>query len=166
MKKWWICLPLLVFLAGCGGPKDFETMSDAYLVPTTPVPAQVSIALPEDAVVMTMRNDAGGTLYLCDGYSLTVQTLAAGDMDATLRNITGYGKENLRLYELRTEDVVRYECVWACAGEGGDQVGKAVILDDGAYHYAVTVSAQAQQAGELSETWQEILGSVELEQDA
>ncbi len=162
MKTWWICLPLLILLAGCGGPKDFETMGDSYLIPTTPEPARVSILLPEDAVVMTMQNETGGTLYLCDGYSLAVQTLEAGDLDATLRSVTGYGKDALRLYTLQTGSGLRHECVWAAVGEDGDQVGKAMILDDGAYHYAVTVLAQAERAGELAETWQEILDSIEL----
>lgn len=165
MKKWWICLPLLIVLSGCGGQKDFETMSDQYLTPPVQNPARVSIQLPEDAVVMTMQNETGGTLYLCDGYTLAVQTLEAGDLDATLRSVTGFGRDTLRLYELRKDGVMRYECVWACVGENGDQMGKAVILDDGNYHYAISVLAPAQRAGDLAETWHEIFRSVELEKD-
>lgn len=165
MRKWWICLPLLLMmLSGCGAPTDYETMADQYLEPELPAAAEVRIWLPEDASVMTISDETAGTLYLCDSYSVAVQTLAAGDLDATLRSVTGYGAEALQLYALERGTVKRYECVWASAGEGGDQVGKAVILDDGSYHYAVTVFAPAGQAGGLAETWQEILGSIELEQ--
>lgn len=163
MKKWWICLPLLLVLSGCGTPKDYETMADQYLEPEPPAAAAVRVQLPEDASVMTISEDTAGTIYLCDCYSVTVQTLASGDLDATLRSVTGYGAGQLQLYKLEQEGLKRYECVWAAAGEGGDQVGKAVILDDGSYHYAVTVFAPAEQAGELAETWHEILGSVSLE---
>ena len=63
MKKWWLCLPLLLMLCSCGGKTDFETMSDQYFVPDAPEPAQVNIQLPENAAVMTMENGSGGTLY-------------------------------------------------------------------------------------------------------
>ena len=163
MKKWWLCLPLLVLLTACGGKKDFETMSDQYLMPSVTEPAQVSLQLPEEAVVMTMHSESDDTLYLCDGFTLTVQTLEGGDLDATLRSVTGYSREKLQIYELRKDGVTRYECVWVSAGEGGDQMGKAVILDDGSYHYAVAAIAPAEQAGTLAQTWQQILGSAQLE---
>ena len=40
------------------------------------------------------------------------------------------------------------------------QVGNAVILDDGNFHYAVSVMADADQAAKLEDTWQHILDSV------
>ena len=165
MKKWWLCLPLLLMLCSCGGKTDFETMSDQYFVPDAPEPAQVNIQLPENAAVMTMENGSGGTLYLCDGYAVAVQVLEAGDLDATLRTVTGYGRDDLQLYTVQSGGVSRCACVWACAGEGGDQVGKAVILDDGNYHYAVTVMADYTEAGHLQDTWKSILNSVTLNTD-
>ena len=54
-------------------------------------------------------------------------------------------------------------CVWAAAGEGTDQVGKAVILDDGIYHYAVAVLVPSEQAGEQEESIRQLLDSVQLE---
>ena len=163
MKKWQICLAALM-LAGCGTPKSFETMSDQYVIPQQPEAAQVSIWLPEEAAVLTMENADTGSQYLCDGYAVAVQTMAAGDLDSTLRSITGYGADALQIYALQSGECKRYECVWACAGEGGDQVGKAVILDDGTYHYTVTVLAPAANAGAQAEVWQQILGSVALKQ--
>ena len=49
------------------------------------------------------------------------------------------------------------------AGEEMDQVGKAVILDDGEYHYAVTVMVPAAQAKDLTDNIHQILNSIYLE---
>jgi VCBS repeat-containing protein len=59
----------------------------------------------------------------------------------------------------------RYESVWSAVGEGEDQVGRLVILDDGNYHYAVTVMAPAETAGELTKTWQKLLNSAVISTD-
>ena len=58
-----------------------------------------------------------------------------------------------------------YECVWTGAGEGGDQMCRAMVLDDGRFHYAVTVMAAADDAGDLAKTWQTIFDSVKLSTD-
>lgn len=137
-------------------------MSDVYDAPAMVQTHQLEITLPKEAAVPSMENEDAGRIYLCDGYTLTVQTLAGGDLDRTLRQITGFGRAQLTVMETRSEDITRYACVWSAAGEGGDQVGRAVILDDGSCHYAVTVMAEASIAGDLAENWQEILESVKL----
>jgi len=159
MKKCLTVMMLALLLTGCSEPKTFETMSDVYYEPETPVAAQISLTLPEEAAVSVMNNPLTGSIYLCDGYSVTVQTVSAGDLDATLRDATGFPRENLLVMEREDGTNRRYECVWAAAGEGEDQVGRAVILDDGSYHYVLTVMAGADRAGDLAETWQQIIGS-------
>ena len=159
MKKCLTVVMLALLLAGCSEPKTFETMSDVYYEPETPVAAQISLTLPEDAAVSVMKNPLTGSIYLCDGYSVTVQTVSAGDLDATLRDTTGFPRENLLVMEREDGANRRYECVWAAAGEGEDQVGRAVVLDDGNYHYVLTVMAGADRAGDLAETWQQIIDS-------
>lgn len=162
MKKCLTVVMLALLLAGCSEPKSFETMSDHYYEPDLPAAAQISLALPEDAAVSVMENPLTGSIYLCDGYSVTVQTLSAGDLDGTLRDTTGFSREKLLVMEREEHGNRRYECVWAAAGEGEDQVGRAVVLDDGSYHYVLTVMAGADRAGDLAETWQQIIDSFSL----
>ena len=102
---------------------------------------------------------------MCDDYMLSMQTLAGGDLNRTLKQITGYDKTQLTVLQTRAGDAEKYSCVWTAAGEGGDQVGRAVILDDGNYHYCVTVMADAAAAGELIPVWQELLATVSLSTD-
>lgn len=163
MRKLCAALLLALLLAGCGAPKDFETMTDTYEIPRAAIAQQPVMYMPEEAALTVSSSECAGSLYLCDGYTVAVQTLESGDLSATLRAVTGYSGEELLVMQ-RFEDPVRYECAWAAAGEGGDQVGRTVILDDGSYHYTLTLMCDARDAGELAQTWQEILDSFGLNQ--
>lgn len=162
MKKILIAVALVLFLSGCGAQETFETVSDVVDMPVMAQAQQIELKLPKDAAAASMENPNAGKIYLCDGYTLTVQTMEAGDLDRTLRQLTGYGRQQLTIMETRQGKTKRYESVWTAAGEGGDQVGRAVILDDGNYHYAVTVMADFSTAGELTPVWQELLASAKL----
>ncbi len=150
MKKWIAILAFALLLAGCGGPEDYETVTDVYEPDTTAVIRQTTLSLPKDAAQFTGGQE-NGAFYVCDGYSVAVQTLPGGDLDRTLRSVTGFGKADLQLFEQSGGDIRRYDCAWSCAGEGGDLVCRGVVLDDGCYHYVLTVLAQAEQAGKLAE---------------
>jgi len=159
MKK--ICL-LIVFvfmLAGCQAAPTFETVEDVYAPQAQSAPRRVALELPAD--VQTIAGDSG-KLYLCDGYDITVETFLSGDLNSTVQQLTGFAPATLTMLQTATSDARRYECVWTAAGESGDTVGRAVVLDDGQYHYCVTVMAQAAAAGELSGDWQKLLNSVHL----
>lgn len=163
MKMKWI-IPfaiLLVLLSGCMAPNAYETMNDGYLQIAAPDAKKLTMLLPVEAAALTMEGDTGA-VYICDGYTVTLHTGRAGDLDATLRTVTGYGKDNLPVVERLDEGMKRYECVFTAAGEGGDQVGRTVILDDGSYHYTMTLLADAEAAGELAPVWQNIISSVRV----
>ena len=163
MKRMFCLLLCACVLTGCAGPKTYETLTDLYYTPTQQEPAQITLWLPDDAALSVLEREDGGRLYLCDGYTVSVQTVASGNLDATLQNATGYGKENLKGIGWKEGSIQRYECAWASAGEEGDQVGRTVVLDDGNYHYVVTVMGQAALAGNMAETWAMITDSVNLD---
>lgn len=162
MKVFLCTIFVLMLFSGCQQPKDFETMSDSYEQPEPPKPCQVTLELPEDAAKAVVESAGVGTLYLCDDYTVALQTLPAGNLDATLREVTGYGAEKVQLWEKKEGNISRYSCVWASAGEGGDQMGKATILDDGNYHYVLSVMAAAEDAGDLADTWQQLMDSFSI----
>ena len=163
MKIKWIVLMMavLALCSGCMAPNAYETMNDEYLQVSLPEAGELSVLLPVEAAALTMESDSG-KVYVCDGYSVALHTCVSGDLDATLRTITGYDRVSLPLMERMDEQMKRYECVWTAAGEGGDQVGRTVILDDGNYHYTMTLLADAASVGELSDVWQNILASVRV----
>lgn len=159
MKK--CCLFLLcgVLLCGCGAQETFETVDDEYVQSVMQEQREVLLTVEDDAVVL--QGDTG-CVYLCDGYEVTVEILSAGNLSGTFQTLTGFGTDDLTVIETVGSGVARYECVWAAAGEGGDMVGRAVILDDGIYHYCVTVLADADDAPALQKTTEEIFDSFGL----
>ena len=165
MKKIVWLLVLMLCLTGCGADAVWETVADGDGTPVMAQMRQVQITLPKDASVETMETSQTEKIYLCNGYTITVQTLPGGDLDKTLKEISGFAKEQLTVMETQTKNDKRYDCVWAAAGEAEDQVARATILDDGNYHYAVTVMAPFSTAGDLASTWQAILSSVQLSTD-
>lgn len=161
MKRIGIVILVMLLLTGCNAAQTFESITDVYS-PQTPEQRQVRLTLPEDAAAQVLSGDSG-TLYLCDGYEVIRQVLPSGDLGATLLELTGYEKDRLSIIETGLTDAARYECVWTAAGEAGDIVARAAVLDDGSYHYCLTVMASAKDAGKLQGVWQEIFQSYGLD---
>ena len=161
MKRLFAMILLPVFLMGCSAAPVFESVEDVY-APVLPDPGELQVAVPDDATVLTSGGEGGDTLYFCSGYTMTVQILEGGDLNRSVETLTGYSRDSLTVMQTVRDGVACYSCVWTSAGEGGDQVGRLVLLDDGAYHYAVSVMAPAAEAGALTETWDDILNRVTL----
>lgn len=158
MKKWWILVLAAVLLTGCGSRETLETVADELAVPVMAQPKQIQAKLPGEAAMPTVESDSG-RLYLCQDYEIMLQTLAGGDLDATLRSVTGYGREDLTILETLRSDMPCYEFTWSCAGESGDRVGQGILLDDGTYHYCMTALWDAEKSKDLQIIWSEIFSS-------
>ena len=90
-----------------------------------------------------------------------MQTCPAGNLNDTIRKLTGFDKEQLTVMETEQDGAKRYDFVWAAAGEDGERLGRAAILDDGSYHYCLSVLRDAQ--GEKSQVvWSEVFSSFGL----
>lgn len=161
MKRCWILAGIALLLSGCGVSPDYEQVLDVY-APQEVAAHSLELTLPEDAAVLTLENGQNGKLYFCDGFTVTVQILEGGDLNGTLEAMTGFDRESLSLIQTQGSGYTQYECAWSCAGEGGDQVGRLLCLDDGAYHYVVTVMADAASAGALGTVWDSLFDSVSL----
>ena len=160
MKKCLILL-LMLFLTGCSRTEPtFETVGEVPAQGPEPEAQQIALLLPEEAVEPVQEGNT--TYYQCNGYTLTLQTLEGGDLNRTLKTVTGYEKGELNLLQTEDGPVKSYYCVWTSAGDPELQVGRTRILDDGKFHYAVTTMAQEDKAGQMREAWQEIFSSVSL----
>ena len=162
MKKCIIGIAAALLLSGCGAQPTFETIADEYLAPAMAPLQQIRITLPEDAAVPVLESDSTGKLYVCEGYTLTVQTASAGDMEKTLQTATGFSEENLNIIRTRAGNLNRLDTVWTAAGEGGDQVGRLSLLDDGSYYYILTAMAPASGVQAVEEDWDQIFDSFSL----
>ena len=163
MKKVVFVVLMFLVLSGCSGKQVFETVSDVEWMPVIAQARQLNLALPKDAAVYTVMGDEENKLYLCDGYTVAVQRMESGDLDRTVRQVTGFCAERISMIETKQEDVTRYDFAWSAVGESGDQIGRGALLDDGQYHYCVSVMGSAEKSGVLQEQWQSLLLSVNID---
>ena len=162
MKKVWAIILAALMLTGCAATETFETVGDDYDAGQVLSPAKLTFSAPEDAAAPVIQGN-NGVLYFCDGYEIMTQTLPGGDLDRSLRLLTGYDADSLTVMTTETGNLKRHESTWISAGEAGDHVGRTVIIDDGVYHYSLSVMAPAEEAGSLQESWQELFSSVKIQ---
>ena len=162
MRKILFLLLTCVLLGGCAAAPTFETLGPVLHQPEQlPAVATTRLSLPESAALQTL---GGGTdkLYECDGYTLILQTLAGGDLTRTVRSVCGFDPEKLTLLETASQ-VRRYDWAWTAMGDGGELICRAAVLDDGVYHYCLTVFAPAASGGALAEQWNGLFASFGLD---
>ena len=125
-----IVAAVVVLLCGCGVEETLETVADEWVVPVMAQPREVSLRLPEE-LAMPVLEVEDRKLYLAEDYEIMLETIASGDLDATIRSLTGYGSDRLTVIRTGYHDTDRYDFVWSAAGESGERLGRGAILDDG-----------------------------------
>ena len=154
-----LLMVMALLLCGCGARETMETISDEPVQAVMAQPREISVRLPDNAVAPVLEGEAE-QVYFSDDYEIVIETLSAGDLDATMRSISGYGRDQLTVMETQWDHVTRYDFVWAAAGETGDRLGRAVVLDDGQYHYCMSVLRDAQAVSQV--VWRDVFASFEL----
>ena len=161
MKKIGFVFLAALLLAGCSQVETAETVADVWEEPiSVAAPREVRLELPGEAVACAMESDTG-RLYFGDGYEVMVQTLTGGDLNGTIRELTGFDREDITLIQTQAESPQRWEFAWAVAGEGGERVGRGVVLDDGNYHYCLTVLQDADD-DDCQIIWSEVVNTFDL----
>ncbi|MGM9550455.1 MAG: hypothetical protein ACI3V5_11520 [Faecousia sp.] len=161
MKKVWILLVFSMFLWGCAREETMETVSDDIVQPVMAQPGEISVRLPDNAVAPVLESDSE-QVYLSEDYEIIIETVSGGDLSATIQRLSGYPAENLTVMETERDGVKRYDFVWAAAGENGDLLGRAVILDDGSYHYCMSVLRDADTTETSQIVWRDVFESFRL----
>lgn len=152
MKKCLLILSMLLLLSGCKAEETMETVADDMVTPVIAQMRQIFVELPEEAASPAVESGSD-RLYLCENYEITVQTLEAGDLSATIRAVCGYGMEDLTVMHTVEDGADCYEFVWSTMTEQGEFVGRAKILDDGNYHYILSVLGEAEKARSNHPVW-------------
>ena len=156
MKKMLVVLLFALALTGCATEPTWETLED--VMPVEPIAAmqQLYAPIPGDATAPTFSGDDGTEVYVCGDFTLTKQILPGGDLNRTVKEISGMEKDQLQLLETNLEGYDRWDTVWTSATEEGLQITRACILDDGGFHYVLSTTAEESEAGALADTWQDI----------
>lgn len=163
-KTGYIAVILAFLLCGCTAQETMETIGDDMAAPVAAEARLISLVLPAQAASPTVESGTN-RLYQCDTYDIRVQTLDGGDLNKTIRTVSGYERDSLTVMEREKEGFPCYEFVWVSAGESGELVGRSMILDDGYYHYCVSVLGEAEWTMENQVYWQELFDSFALHQE-
>ena len=159
MRKLLVILLLVLLLCGCSKETMLETVTDEMAEPVVAAMQRTQLYLPPELSAPALQNQENGTLYLCDDYSVILQTLPSGDLSKTISTVTGLNKEKVQIQTTRQGNVKRHQFIWTASGEQGIEVGRTCVLDDGVYHYVLTALAPEEIAGQVQETWKEIFVS-------
>ena len=144
MKKWTkiTVAVLALLLSACGNQElpVLETIGgEAYEPQEKPVAAKMQLKIPEDAVYAAAADGSGGELYTWEDHTLMLQTLEGGDFRKTVETITGLNREDLTVMTWKKDGLTYHQTVWSTAGEDGTLLGRALIADDGYYHYCISL---------------------------
>lgn len=162
MKMIVVGLMLTLLLSGCGAQETLETVADDIpLQPVLAEPAQISVRLPDNAVSPVLESDSE-QVYLCEDYEISIETRASGDLGGTITALTGFDPEQLTVMHTKQDDADRYEFVWVSAGEMGERLGRGVVLDDGSYHYCMSVLRDAENPNKSQVVWSDVFSSFSL----
>ena len=161
MKIWLVTVMVLVMLCGCGTQQTWETVADEWIQPVMVEKQQLLVELPPEAALEVVESDAG-TVYSCQDYDIYLETWASGDLNSNIRKLTGFDRADLTVMETVNPNWTRYDFVWVSASEEGEQMGRGVILDDGNFHYCLSVLGDADQSDRFRNIWQDIFASVSL----
>lgn len=156
-----LCWMFALLLSGCAAQETFETISDPDVEVLAGAPSKISVHLPDGAVAPVLESELE-QVYTAEDYEIIIQTLSSGDLSGTIRTISGYEQEHLTVMETQKGSVTRYEFVWTSAGEEGDRLGQAVILDDGQYHYCLSVLRDVDTKRSTQIVWSDVFESFKL----
>lgn len=167
MKKcvMWIVMALL--LTGCAAEPVYETIGDVC-GNSEPVgsPGTMDFALPDGAQMEVLEEDDDCKSYAVGEWEIWTEVYTGGDLSATIEQVTGLGAEALTVIESPAQELACHETVWSTTGEDGVKVGRTAVLDDGAYHYCISVMVPEEDAAEVGDFFSQILQSVTISDTA
>lgn len=161
MKRMILMILLLLLLTGCGAAETFELVTDEPVQQVFAQPREMHFFLAEESSMPVMETE-GGKLYLCGEYDVMSQILEGGDLDRTVRQVSGFSVEDLMVIRTESGDVKKAEFVWTCSAEDGQKICRATVLDDGNYHYVLSATVDAGKIEEYQEIWNGIFETFEL----
>ena len=129
-------------LAGCSAQEKpvFETVGGVSAEqPELPAAGKIELELPEQAAAQTMDTDEE-QIYTWESYELRTMTQPSGDIAATMERLTGMNAESLTVMKQESDGMSIYQTVWSSTTEDGVRCGRAMVADDGSYHYCVSLT--------------------------
>ena len=161
MKIMILLMTVLGLLSGCSAAETYELVTDEPVQQVSAQPREMHFFLAEETAMPAMETDSG-KLYLCGEYDVMSQIFDGGDLERTIRQVSGFSPNDLTVIQTESENVKKTEFVWTSAAEEGHRICRATILDDGNYHYVLSATVPAEKIEEYQEIWNGIFETFKL----
>lgn len=163
MKRILVCVMAAAMLSGCAAEPVYETIGNA-MEDTQPVaaPGTIELVLPEDAQMQVVEDEFGSKSYRIGDNEVWTQVRTGGDISATMEQVTGISAEALTVMEYQLMDMPCYELAWITATEEGMKVARTAVIDDGNYHYCVSLMMPEEKAESLGDSFSELLSGLRV----
>ena len=136
--KWWMIVICLVFLTGCSAQPVWETVEDG-IPAELPVLQTYEISL--DVPMTFLGGSRKDSLYACGSVEVHTTSFYAADLDAAVRQLSGFSAEKLNIVKTHRNVLPEYQFAWYSETEEGGRLYRADLLMDDTLCYAVICSA-------------------------
>ncbi len=163
------CFPIVLILAfllcGCRAEPDWETVDDAAVQVSAPAepPYVITYSIPADASMEPLSARNCG-LYVGEGgeYEIMSDVISASSLDDALRQVSGFGLDELDVIETSRFGLPEYRFAWSSASDEGEFVSEASLVQDGGYYYALVFSTRQGLNGKYDECAEAVFASFGL----
>lgn len=143
-----VCL-LAAALCACQAEVQWETVNDEVIEASGPAeePYVIIFGIPEDAGLEPLSEDCR-RLYVQDNgdYEILSDVVTAPNLDEALRQVSGFGEDEIDVVETRRFGLPAYRFAWASASDEGNFLSQASLVADGNYYYALIFTVR-EEAG-------------------
>lgn len=163
LKKGIIWIMTALLLTGCAAEPVYETIGNVWDNPE-PVASAASMefSLPDGAEMEVLSEESGSKSYRVGNWELWTEVYPGGDVSATLEQVTGMDADALTVIQRQVGNMDCHETTWTTTDEEGVNVARAAVIDDGNYHYCISLMVPEEDAQEVGNFFEEILYSVNL----
>ena len=162
MKKGIVWIMLMLLLTGCSSETTYETIGNVWEESEpTAVQGTMDFALPEGAR-MEVLEENGSKYYSVGNWEIWTQVYPSGNIRSTIELVTGLEPDMPTVVRQQVEDMTCHETAWSTTGEDGMKAARTAVLDDGNYHYCISVMVPESDAEEVGDFFTQILDSVSI----
>jgi len=152
-------------LCACRAEPDWETVDDPAVPVMAPASAPyiITYGVPNDATEEPL-SEKNRSLYVGQNgdYEILSEVITAATLDDALRQVSGFGEDELEIVETTRFGLPDYRFAWSSVSDEGEYVSEASLVEDGDYYYALVFSVRQGLGGQYDECAASVFASFGL----
>lgn len=160
------CVCLLIGFTGCQTQVQWETVDDEVVTASAPAsdPYAITFGIPEDVEKQELSNQNQSLYVQKDGdFEISSDVLVAPSLDDAVRQVSGFGVDELDLIETDSSGLPEYQFAWASSGDEGGYVSRAAMVEDMGYYYVLVFSVKEELGNTYDDCAEAVFASFGLQ---